>query len=184
MAGGHSYFHLIPHPHNTITAREWQRALSKLRFELAHRIRDAHHVFPIDGPVAFRYTDPHCHWRGSPAAGVPSHPKSFRLYWEWDEQQQQQQQQQQHAIQSHLGGRRRSDWSNVAWVCQFLCDEFPRQLALVVSEGMSQDDHDEKKPGTTRYCYYSEGAVLYYEGTGCWKEMNYRKWPWINHVAR
>ena len=171
MAGGHSYFYLTAHPHNAITAREWQRALFDLQCELADRIRDAHHVFPEHGSsVAFRYVDPYCQWRGKPD-GTRSQPKSFQLYWEWDE----------HAIQSHLGGRRRSNWSNVARVCQFLCDEFPRQLALVVSEGMSHDCEDEKKTGTA--FYYSEGAVLYYEGTGCWKEVNYRKWPWINKIV-
>lgn len=80
------------------------------------------------------------------------------------------------SVQSHLGGRRRSNWSKVARVCQFLCDEFPMQLALVVSEGISR--YDDKK-GIT---FYSEGDVMYYEGTGYWKEVDHRKWPWTNIV--
>jgi len=154
-------FYLIAHPDNAIDQESWQRALSNMIFELDDQVRDKYHIFHEDGPVAFEYIDPKCKWRGDPPK-----PKSFQLRRRWSK----------NAIQSHLGGRRRSNWSNVARVSQFLCDEFPMQLALVVSEGISR--YDDKK-GTT---IYNEGTMMYYEGTGYWKEVDHRKWPWTNIV--
>ena len=147
------------HPNHNIDQDSWEAALCSMVWELEFRIEDRNHTFHEDGPWVFEFKDPKCKWNGT-----PPRPKSFRLCRRWGPD----------AIQSHLGGSRRSDWSKVARVCQFLCDEFPRQLALVVSEGISRYDDE------TRTMIYNEGGVLFYDGTGYWKEVDQRKWPWTN----
>jgi len=154
-------FYLIAHPNNIIDQESWQRALSNMIYELEGRVEDKDHAFYEEGPIAFEYKDPKCKWKGRPPSA-----KSFTLRRRWSK----------HAIQSHLGGRRRSNWSKVAQVCQFLCDEFPRQLALVVSEGIGRYDDDE---GTM---IHLEGNTMYYDGCGFWKDVVSHKWPWSNVV--
>ncbi|CAE7435750.1 unnamed protein product [Symbiodinium necroappetens] len=108
-----------------IEQKTWEEALRRVVDTLGGTA-DTDHRF--DGPeYAFEFEDPAAKWGGDPPT-----PKTFRLAWQWGPE----------AIQSELGGRRRSDWSTVGKVCKMLCDHFPGRLALVVCDGMSGYEDD------------------------------------------
>jgi hypothetical protein len=79
----------------------------------------------FDSQYAFEFEDSVARWSNGSR-------KSFRILWKWGPD----------AVESKLGGRNRGDWSVVRFVCEFLCDKFAGELALVVADGFSGYNDD------------------------------------------
>ena len=141
---------------NNIHQSDWSKVLCKMMYVLYQERREIfenedgteyNFSFQMTSTYAFQYEDSVASW----SDGVP---KSFRLKWQWGDD----------AVENNLGGRHRGDWSTVRLVCEFLCDHFPGQLALVVSNGFSG--------------YNDDLGTIYYDGMGCkYKECPYDSWP-------
>ena len=143
---------------NQVTEYTWTAALRDIVRKFAW-YGDEDHVFERQGAeYAFMYID-------------PNYPeKNFGLKWEWVPGG--------GAIESNLNGRRRTDWRLVVQVCKFLCDQFPGQMALVVSDGFSGCNDDV--------------GSMFYDGTppkptvlsligqwpAGWHRVDYKEWPW------
>lgn len=81
-------------------------------------------------------------------------PKSFRLTWAWNG----------NAIESKLGGRKRTDWTTVKNVCELICTFMPGKFALVVCDGFSG---------------YGENNIFFDGlGGGKYHKLNWEYWPW------
>ena len=145
LSMGGEFFLRLREDHK-IEQKTWEEALRHVVDTLGVTA-DVDHRF--DGPeYAFEFEDVE-KWGGDPPRS-----KTFRLAWQWGP----------NAIQSELGGRRRSDWSTVAKVCKMLCDHFPGQLALVVCDGMSG---------------YEEKDMFYDGTTRAFRKLDYSRWPWV-----
>lgn len=147
---------------NKVTEYTWTAALRDIVRQFGDEYGDEDHVFEHQGAeYAFMYID-------------PNYPgKYFGLKWEWIPGG--------GAIESNLGGRRRTDWRLVVQVCKFLCDQFPGQMALVVSDGFSgyNDDqgsmfYDGTPPKPTVLSLIGRG-----QRPAGWHEVDYKKWPCI-----
>jgi hypothetical protein len=148
-------FYLAKREDNNINPKCWKRALSnvieKLRMDLyeSNCSKVEFNQFGTS-PYAIEFTDDH----------YPS--KTFKLKWVWGE----------NAIDQHLNGRKRGDWSMVRTICELLVDHFPGDLALVVCDGFSgyNDDMD----------------IIYYDGIKHssnrlgYKQGSYQSWPWTS----
>ena len=156
--GGEFYF--VVKPNNVIDEEQWHLALEEIMEEIIHDDRDIEcdedYKISFNRPndeYAFVFVDSCASW---------SHgePKSFKLKWKWgfwgaD------------AIESHLGGRHRGDWSVVRRLCEKLCLKFPEEFALVISDGFSGGDDD--------------AGVIYFDGTNGYKKIQdgeFNMWPW------
>jgi len=123
-----------------ISQMDWTTALHSSMLELQDLYVSLPGVqmnFDVEAEVAFHFTD--C---------APPKQKAFKLNWKWGPD----------TVGSNLGGRRRGEWSTVAFHCERLCNRLPGKLALVVSEG---------------FCGYDDDG----DGKG-YKQCDYGKWPW------
>lgn len=146
-------FYLALRKDNAVTPDSWALALREIVEQFDEEEDKDHHFSTTE--FAFSYEDPVHKWGGT----NPQQPKHFRLKYEWGDD----------AIQNGLGGRHRTDWSLVARVCKALCDEFPGDMALVVSDGISG--------------YNDDAGTKFYEWTPQrkWQDVNYGAWPWTDY---
>jgi len=147
-------FFLKVREENNITPAKWRAALMMIQMALKSKIEDDDHLFhPPSEIYAFEYTDPVEKWGGAEPVA-----KSFKLKWEWGPD----------AVESKLGGRRRTNWENVLTLCQTLCYLLPDQMAVVVCDGISGYYGDDS------YCDGTPG-----DRNNMMKPLKYDKWPWV-----
>ena len=166
-------FFLAVKPGISIDQDKWKDVLTKIVAKIDNGSDSISNIVECNPEkYAFEYVDPVACFSqvlGKNADGSlklghkdPSNPnrKSFRIAWTWSST----------AIENHLGGRQRTDWSIVRFFCEQLCDCFPGNFALCVRNGFGGYNDD------------LEG--IYYDGHGeTYKQINWEYWPWTDKLC-